>query len=102
MRGGETKHPLPLRADPDRRMRPLHGLRFRDRVLELVEAALVGRARLRPEELHRAQRLVEHRDAVAGAGKRKAELRELRLVPTGADPELEATVREVIDGDRDL
>src|SRR6267378_2840075 len=92
MPGGEAQHPLPLRADPDRRMRLLHGLGFCDRDLELVEAALVGRARLRPEELHRAQRLVEHRDAIASTGKRKTELRELRLVPAGADPELEATV----------
>src|SRR6266513_1855958 len=73
-----------------------------DRIVQLVEAAFVGRSRLRPEELHRAERLVEHRDAIARARKRKSELGELGLVPARPDPELEAPVREVIDGDRDL
>src|SRR2546430_11533546 len=38
---GQAQHPLPLRADPDGRMRTLHRLRFGDRVFELVEASLV-------------------------------------------------------------
>src|SRR5438552_12509296 len=96
--GRQAQHPLPLRADPDRWMRTLHRLGFADRVFQLVEATLVGRSRLGPEELHRAQRFVEHRDAVARARKRQTELGELRLVPACADPELEAPVREVIDG----
>ena len=83
-------------------MRPLHRLGLRDRVLQLVEAALVRRSRLGPEELHRAQRFVEHRDAIARAREREAELGELGLIPACPDPELEATARKVIDSDGDL
>src|SRR5205814_5477759 len=76
---GQAQHPLPLRADPDRRVRALDRLRLGDRVLELVEPALVRRPRLGPEELHRLERLIEHRHAVARTRERKTELRELGL-----------------------
>src|SRR6266850_5158843 len=99
---GEPQHPLPLRAYPDGRVRSLHRFGLGDGVLQLVEPALEGGPRFGPEELHRLERFVEHRDAIAGARERKAELRELRLVPARADPKLEASVREVVDGDRDL
>src|SRR5438552_5178775 len=81
MPSGEAQHSHPLRADPDGRMRPLHGLWLGDRVFQLVETAPEGRPRLGPEKLHRLERLVEHRDAVAGAREREPELRELGLVP---------------------
>src|SRR6267378_4043398 len=45
MTSGEAEHPRPLRADPDRRMRPLDGLWLGDGILQLVEASLVGRPR---------------------------------------------------------
>src|SRR6266566_4484262 len=77
MPSGKAQHPLPLRADPDWRMRTLHRLWLGDRVLQLVETAPEGRPRLGPEELHRFERLVEHRDAVACTREWKRELREL-------------------------
>src|SRR5438552_2269269 len=59
-------------------------------------------ARLRPEELHRTKGLLEHANAVSRGRERQTELRELRLVPTGSDAELQTSVGQVIDGDRDL
>src|SRR5205814_10362690 len=95
-----TGHDLerPLRtgaADPDRGMRLLHRLRLGDRVGERVVLPFEARAFLRPEPLDDPDRLPEPPDPLAERREVHPELRELGLVPGGADAELEPAVREV-------
>src|SRR5579859_650461 len=96
--GYEPDRGLPRRADPDRRVRLLHRLRVRDRVLHTVVAAVEVRALLRPEGLDDAQRLAEPADAMVQAFEPVHLV--LDLGPGRADAELQATARQVIDGDR--
>src|SRR5207237_3230415 len=99
---GEPEHPLALRSDPDRRMRPLHRFWLRDRFGELIEAPLERRAWLLPEQLHRPERLVEHSHAIAGAREGQAELGELWFVPAGPHADHEPPGRDARGREREL
>src|SRR5258706_163598 len=89
-------------ADPQRRIRSLHGLRSGDRVLDAVVLARIRRALLGPEasaDLDRVDHLVDPRARVEV-------VIPVRLVfvdlPSRADPELDPSARHVIDPRDDL
>ena len=89
-------------ADDDGRMRLLHRLGFGDRVLDLVEASLVGGTLLRPQRDEHAARFVQHPRARRHIGHRHAQAPERILIPSGAEADLEPTLRDVVDGRGDL
>src|SRR6266540_1571339 len=91
--------PAALPADPDRRMRLLHGLWVVGRVLEPVVAALERHVVLCEQETQNLDALLETIHPLGDRRERYAELAMLRLVPRGTDRALDAAAGEVIDGD---
>src|SRR5205807_4203715 len=76
--------------------------RTRSGVAQLVVLA-VERARVHARhQVDDLNRLLETADQLPRLGERDAEHRVLWLVPAGAQPDLEAAVGDVIDGDRHL
>src|SRR6266542_3805381 len=97
----ETHDALPRPADPDGHVRLLRGLRRAHRVVDAVVLAVIRRAVLRPETHADLERVLELLDPCA----RRLELvpvRPVLLLPAGADPELDATVRHLVDAGDDL
>src|SRR6266446_329367 len=83
---GTTKRGPAMPADPDRRMRCLHGFRLEHEPAELRVLAGERRFALRPQLLHRDEIFVGHGAALR---ERHAERGALRRDPPRADPEHE-------------
>src|SRR4051812_9924607 len=81
-------------------MRLLQRLRLRGRVLERVVLAAEVDAILRPEAVHDLELLREHREPCLRLGKREAIRTVLALHPAGAETELDAAARDVVDRGR--
>ncbi len=83
-------------AEPDWRMRPLHGLGLDRQPVDVAEAAVIRHGRLvGPRRLHQLQPLGE------AADERRlldAERLELPEAAAGRDPEVEPAVAEPVDG----
>src|SRR6266508_2131001 len=97
----ETHDALPRPADPDGHVRLLRGLRRAHRVVDAVVLAVIRRAVLRPETHADLERVLELLDPCA-RGLELVPVRPVLLLPAGADPELDATVRHLVDAGDDL
>ena len=100
--GDDPQHLGFRAADDDRRMRTLDRFGFAEGVLQRVEPTIETHRLLGPQPADHRQCLVKHRDTCSGAGEFDAVPAVLGLVPSGADPEIEASAGDVVDGDRHL
>ncbi|MEZ5180100.1 MAG: hypothetical protein R2746_17940 [Acidimicrobiales bacterium] len=99
MAGHERQHlSLPAGADPDRRVRRLHGAGVQRGAVELPVLAVEREPVGGEEALDDGEGLVEHLDAGAGGRERDAEGAVLGLEPGGAEGEVEPAVGGVVDG----
>jgi hypothetical protein len=92
--GDESQHTIAGRPDQDRRAGRARTARPVDGILRRVELALPGRLALPQQRVDDANRILEARDAVV---EWQTELVELRLVPSRAEPEDEASPADVVD-----
>src|SRR5207245_1465408 len=89
-------------ADPDRRMGALHGFRRADGRVHAVMLAVVRRAILRPEATRDLERVLELVHARRRARVVVAVGAVLRLLPAGAEAELETPTGDLIHAGGDL
>ena len=98
----DTQHLWLGAADDDRRVRALKGFGLAQRILEVVELPVKSDRLLGPEPADHGQRLIDHRDSDAGAGKIDPIPAVFGLVPARADPEVESSTGNMVDGDRHI